>query len=223
MIQCPKCGVANTDGTRFCSNCGTAFAVAQPQMQPKNKSNLKIILIVLGCVIGSCVLCGLVGGIKEAINPSPKTETANQTTTNPPKANGSTTKEVAQTQPPAAPTVNPKDEISPIKWSELDRIYSLRSNSTDMQKEALWKNYKGKRVAWAGTVTEVSKGMLGGLTLQIKMNPETLTSDIILNLKKDQESRAINLTKDSKVSFVGTLSSYGGAILPMSLDDGEIK
>ncbi len=218
MIQCPKCGVANADGTQFCGNCGNVLAVAQPQMQPKNKSNLKIILIVLGCIVGSCVLCGLIGGIKEAISPTPKTETTAQ-----PTANASTTKEVAQTQPAAAPTVNPKDEISPIKWSELDRIYSVRSNSTDMQKEALWKDYKGKRVAWTGTVTEISKGMLGGLTLQIKMNPDTLTSDIILNLKKDQESKAINLTKDSKVSFVGTLSSYGGAILPMSLDDGEIK
>lgn len=218
MIQCPKCGIANANGTRFCSNCGNVFAAAQRQMQPKNKSNLKIVLIVLGCIIGSCVLCGLVGGIKEAINPTPKTETANQSATN-----TTTTKEVTQTKPSAVPTANPKNVISPIKWSDVDKIYNLKSNSTDMQKEALWKDFKGKRVAWSGTVSEVSKGTFGGLTLQIKMNPDTLTSDIILSLKKEEEGRAINLTKDSKVSFVGTLNNYGGAILPMSLDDGEIK
>ena len=48
MVQCPKCGVANADGTQFCSNCGNVFGVTQPQIQPQNKSNLKIILIVLG-------------------------------------------------------------------------------------------------------------------------------------------------------------------------------
>ncbi|MDQ3713861.1 MAG: zinc-ribbon domain-containing protein [Acidobacteriota bacterium] len=216
MIQCPKCGVAIADGTRFCSNCGNVFGVAQPQMPPKNKSNLKTILIVLGCVIGSCVLCGLIGGIKEAINPTPKTEVANQSI-----INTSTTKDMAQTKPSA--TANPKDEISTINWNDLERIYNLKSNSTDMQKEALWKDYKGKRVAWTGTVSEVSKGTFGGLSLQIKMNPDTLTSDILLSLKKEEEGKAMSLTKGSKVSFVGTLNNYGGALLPMSLDDGEIK
>ncbi len=216
MIQCPKCGIANSDGTRFCSNCGNTFGIAQPQMQPKNKSNLKIVLIVLGCIIGSCVLCGLLGGIKEVINPMPKTEVANQ-----PATNTSTTKDTTQTK--ASATANSKDETSTIKWSELDKIYNLKSNSTDMQKEALWKDYKGKRVAWTGTVSEVSKGTFGGLSLQIKMNPDTLTSDILLSLKKEEESKAMSLTKGSKVSFVGTLNNYGGALLPMSLDDGEIK
>ncbi|CAN5129966.1 hypothetical protein BH20ACI1_BH20ACI1_22950 [soil metagenome] len=218
MIQCPKCNMANADGTRFCSNCGNVLAIAQPQMQPKNKSNLKIALIVLGCIIGSCVLCGIVGGIKEAINPTPKSESTNQIT-----ANTSTTKGITQTKPSPISTTNPKDVISPIKWSDVDRIYNLKSNSTDMQKEALWKDFKGKRVAWSGTVTEVSKGAFSGLTLQIKMNPDTLTSDIILTLKKEEEGKAMNLTKDSKVSFVGTLNNYGGAVLPMSLEDGEIK
>ncbi len=218
MIQCRKCGVANTDETRFCSNCGNGLTVAQPQMQTKNKGNMKIILIVLGCLVGICVLCGIIGGIKEVVNPTPETETASQPTTD-----SATAKDVAQTNPSATPIENTKDQITAITWDEVDRIYNVKSNSTDIQKEALWKDFKGKRVAWTGTVSEVSKGALSGLTLQIKMNPDTLTSDIILTLKKEEESEAINLTKDSKVSFVGTLNDYGGAVLPMSLKDGEIK
>jgi hypothetical protein len=69
MIQCPKCGVANAQGTKFCSNCGNTFATNQPQITQKNKSNLKIVLIVLGCILGSCVLCGIVGGILNAVKP----------------------------------------------------------------------------------------------------------------------------------------------------------
>ena len=108
-------------------------------MQPRNKRNLKIIFIVLGCILGSCVLCGLVGVIKEAINPTLKSETVNQ-----PAVNTSTTKEVTQTSPSSMPTTNPKDVISSIERSDVDRIYNLKSNSTDMQKESLWKDFKGK-------------------------------------------------------------------------------
>jgi hypothetical protein len=71
MVQCLKCGEDNAIGTQFCGNCGNIVAVPQPQLIPNNKSNLKIVLIVLGCVFGSCVLCGLIGGIKESINPTP--------------------------------------------------------------------------------------------------------------------------------------------------------
>lgn len=41
--------------------------------------------------------------------------------------------------------------------------------------------------------------------------------------EKGRRKQSYKFTKDSKVSFVGTLNNYGGAILPMSLDDGEIK
>lgn len=157
MIQCPKCGVPNAPGSQFCSRCGNNFTVVQQQIIPKNKSNLKILLIVFGCLIGSCVLCGLIGGFKEVFSPTPKADIANQSATNP---SAKSPPQPAST-PKAGSTTNPKDVISSIKWSDLDRIYNLKSNSTDMQKEALWDNYKGKRVAWSGTVTEVSKGSFG--------------------------------------------------------------
>lgn len=113
--------------------------------------------------------------------------------------------------------------ISPITWGEYDNIYNTKSNSTDMQKDAQWSKFEGKTVAWQGKVEDVSKGTLGGLTLNIKMNPDTLTYDISLSLKSDQESEAMTLKKGEKVSFTGKLKSYGGAILPLTMDEGEIK
>ena len=85
------------------------------------------------------------------------------------------------------------------------------------------KDFQGKRVAWSGEVAEVSNGTFGGLQVSIKMEKATLVSDISLGLKKEYEDAASKLTKGAKIKFVGTLKSYGGAILPAMLSDGELK
>jgi hypothetical protein len=118
---------------------------------------------------------------------------------------------------PAGPT------ISDVKWADYDKIYNTKSKSTDMQKEAEWKNFEGKYVSWQGTVNEVSEGTLTGLTVNIKMNPDSLTSDIILTPKDSQKEKMMSLTKGQKISFTGRLKRAGGAILPLSMDEGEIK
>lgn len=64
MIQCPKCGVANADGTRFCSNCGLSFSQVPPNVPLKKKNSLVGLWVVLG-VLGLCGLCGLIGKIGE--------------------------------------------------------------------------------------------------------------------------------------------------------------
>lgn len=221
MVKCISCGVDNTQGTNYCVGCGKILTTVSPSEVPKKKSSLKIALIVFGCLIGSCVLCGILGGIKESIYPTPKNDSVNSAMPIP-------TKDI--TTPQSIPSVvasmkpeAPEDTISRITWNELDKIYNLKSDSTDLQKQELWKTYKGKKISWKGTVSEVSNGTFGGLVLQVKMNADTLTSDIYLNLNKNEERKARNLTKGVKVSFTGTLSNYGGAILPMTLDDGEIK
>ncbi len=114
-------------------------------------------------------------------------------------------------------------EISSITWASYDKIYGSDAKTTDMQKEQSWKDFQGKRVAWSGEVAEVSNGTFGGLQVSIKMNKTTFVSDISLELKKEFHDAASKLTKGSKISFVGTLKSYGGAILPATLSDGELK
>jgi hypothetical protein len=113
--------------------------------------------------------------------------------------------------------------VSSITWADYDKIYGVKSKTTDMQKEQSWKDFQGKRVAWSGEVAEVSNGTFGGLQVSIKMDKDTLISDINLELKKDYEGAASKLTKGSRLNFVGTMKSYGGAILPATLSDGELK
>ncbi len=113
--------------------------------------------------------------------------------------------------------------VSSITWADYDKIYGVKSKTTDMQKEQSWKDFLGKRVAWSGEVAEVSNGAFGGLQVSIKMDKATLVSDISLELKKEYEDAASKLAKGSKISFAGTLKSYGGTFLPATLSDGELK
>jgi hypothetical protein len=79
----------------------------------------------------------------------------------------------------------PKTEppVSDIDWSTIDSIYNLKYKKTDLQKDERWKEFKGQKVKWTGQVTSVGESF-GSLTLQVKMNPDTWTSDLLINLKE---------------------------------------
>ena len=124
---------------------------------------------------------------------------------------------VAVTSPQSSPQVA---EQSPISWSEIDRIYNIRNEATDLQKREAWKRFEGKKVEWSGTVSEISDGFTG-LTLQVKMNNNTLTSDVLIRLKKSQRDKALQLRQGGYVEFTGRLDDWG-SIMAITIDDGEI-
>ncbi len=124
--------------------------------------------------------------------------------------------------PAASPTQTSSEApISSISWSELDAIYNLKSKNTDLQKNEAWSRYMGKKVSWSGTVSSVSDS-LGSLSLQVKMNPDTWTSDLHITLKDSQKSRALTLKKGDSVTFTGILHNWG-SLMPITLRDGEIR
>lgn len=118
-------------------------------------------------------------------------------------------------------TPKPDPPISDIDWSLINAIYNLKYKKTDLQKDERWKEFKGRKVKWTGEVTSVGESMFGGLELQVKMNPDTWTSDLLIDLKDSQRSRATRLNKGDLVTFTGILDSWG-SILPITLKDGEI-
>lgn len=191
------------------------------QIPPKTTSTSKGLLIVVGviliCVIGSCVLVGILGSLGNKNQTNATVE--NQTNTNSTPIINQPVKTVANK---SNIVPSPSEKVSEIKWDEYDRVYSIHSNSTDLQKESLWSNFKGKYVVWSGEVVEVSDGAISGLSLSIKMNKETLTHDLIVYLKDDQKNTAMSLTKGKKIKFAGKLKSYTGAFLPGTIEEGEI-
>jgi hypothetical protein len=118
-----------------------------------------------------------------------------------------------------APTATP-DIISGVSWQEIDVNYHAGSKLTDLQKDEKWKEFKGKRIKWAGKVSAVSDGW-SGLSLQVKMNKDTFTSDLIVKLRNSEKSKVMKFSVGDRVTFVATLNSWG-TLLPVSLIDGEI-
>lgn len=110
--------------------------------------------------------------------------------------------------------------ISDVTWEEIDRIYNLKNQFTELQKKEHWKNYKGKKVKWSGKVSAVGE-TLGTLTLQVKLNPSTLTSDVLVRLKESERQKAVKLSQGAPVTLVGILDDWG-SIMPVTLDHGEI-
>ena len=128
----------------------------------------------------------------------------------------------AQSAPPSPSVPAPPQDVplSSVTWSEISAIYNLKSQYTDLQKDEYWKQYKGKKVRWSGTASSVSDSF-GSLSLQVKMNPDTFTSDVLVTLKDSQRSKALTIKQGDFVTFTGILDRWG-SILDVSLSDGEI-
>lgn len=224
-MRCSNCNQDTTQQSSFCPNCGASLQASGNRS--KNWSNLKIVLLVLGVVIGSCVFIGVLGMIQNGVNP--REDAASIATDANTNAASSETRKAADSSNDAAdaPTrstaTEPSEpEVSNVTWSEINRIYNLQSNATDAQKSALWDNYKGKVVEWEGEVADIKEGFFSGYTLHIKMNRETLTSDLMIDLDDSQKNKVLSLTKGSRIQFRGKLKTWG-SILPITLEEGEIK
>jgi len=214
LIKCPECSNEVSDKATSCPKCGHPLQAAAPQSpattpltgtaqrrtgyDPKNLSAGYIIFFL---AIG--ILAIIVLAIKNSSSSSDSSSVPSPTVPAPPPS-----------QVSDAPLAN-------IPWSEADAIYNLKSKNTDLQKDEAWKRYKGKKVRWTGTVSSVSDSF-GSLNLQVKMNPDTFTSDLLITLKDSQKSRALSLTKGDSVTFTGILDRWG-SLLPITLREGEIS
>lgn len=110
--------------------------------------------------------------------------------------------------------------VSNLRWVEINSIYNLKSRYSDLQKKEKWKKYKGQKVKWTGWVSSVSD-TFGTLTLQVKMNRSTFTSDVLLRLRDSEKEKALRLNKGNSVTFIGILDDWG-SLMPITLEQVEI-
>jgi hypothetical protein len=113
-----------------------------------------------------------------------------------------------------------KAPVSKLTWEEIDKIYNLSSDYTDLQKTDNWKKYKGKKVKWTGIVTEVSE-TLGMLHLHVKMNDDSMGSDVLVRIKDAERQKAAKLKQGDEVTFIGILENWG-SLMPVTLTNGKI-
>lgn len=148
--------------------------------------------------------------------------------------------------------ITTNNTISSVTWNDYDNLYGTKSTATELEKEEQWERFEGQIVTWLGTVLKVNgietvpavNGIetvndsvteslkangterLDDCSLEIKMNADSLTSDIILKLKENQNLSAILLAsqledKPQNVSFTGKIERANGAFFPLLMDEGE--
>ena len=120
--------------------------------------------------------------------------------------------------PPSPPPVERGPQFT---FEQLNGTFvSPSSDLTDVQKKEAWKTYKGKRVEWHGEVIEI-RNSLGNISIHIRHLPTTPGADVIVNLRKDQSQRAMQVRKGQILTYQGTLSLYG-SLFGLTLEDGVI-
>lgn len=119
----------------------------------------------------------------------------------------------AAQQAPAAvqrqePTV-PKAKFISDSCSAMSRTFGPGSKLSDLQKEELWKKYKGQAFQWDLEITEVSSGVFGGYTVQAKcaQDSPSLIQDIQISYSGDAKNLVMQLQKGSAYTLKGVLTN----------------
>lgn len=76
MTKCPNCRKINQSESFFCSFCGQSVPPQVTKIRNKNTDNIMVIGIVLGSILVSCFLCGIIGNFTK-IKDTSAVQTAN--------------------------------------------------------------------------------------------------------------------------------------------------
>jgi hypothetical protein len=106
--------------------------------------------------------------------------------------------------------------LSSITFPEFDSKFSTYSTTTDIQKQRLLDQYKGKRVRWQGVISDV-----GDDCVFVLHKATTITSDVILRVLKSDQPKLTSLNKGDLLTYEGTIADFG-SILSHDLHDGLI-
>ncbi len=120
-----------------------------------------------------------------------------------------------------APAPKPKAAPSFVKEScyQLSKQFGASSKLSELQKDELWKQYKGKNFKWKLKVTEVSSDMFGGFSVQYKCGgrSDSFVQDIQVKYSDADKGLVMQLQKDSTYEVTGRLKT-SGSLLGMTGD-----
>ena len=87
-------------------------------------------------------------------------------------------------------------EVSKITFNEVHNKFSVESSLTDLQKDELWKEYKGKCVEWKGRLEYLDQGFFGGISVGFKHRNETFTYDVLVSAQKSEKENLMKWKQD---------------------------
>ena len=118
---------------------------------------------------------------------------------------------------------------SSITWEQFLADCGLEAQETNEAKteKSFRVKYKGKTVSWEGVIDSVRENPLGDdFLVGIRMTPTQSIlgrSDLTLSADKGLEETLLNMKKDQKVRFSGTLKTQGGRILDHTIELKSIE
>lgn len=205
LTACPECDAQISNKASRCPKCGYELK------KTKKKTSFFVKLILFLCLVplGVFSILVVVAAVEKHKIKSDATDASWNTSARQEK------------NPESEAEIKQPDPISNITWQEIDKIYSKRSKVTDLQKNEIWKRYKGKRVKWTGKVDDIGTTIFDSIYLNVKMNTISFGSDLHIDLRPEQKEKALKMSKGDEVCIVGTLKNWG-TLMPVDLTDGEI-
>jgi hypothetical protein len=101
----------------------------------------------------------------------------------------------------------------------LARMFGPGSSLSDLQKDELWKTYKGRAFKWGLKITEVSSDTFGGYTVQFKCgrNSPSLIQDIQIKYPDNAKDMVMQFEKGKTYEIKGVLK-FQSPLLGMTAD-----
>ncbi len=115
---------------------------------------------------------------------------------------------------------DPSEEKNIISFESLNKTFGQQSNITQLQKEELWKNYRGKNISWQGIVNYKSLGKNDWNRVGIKHKVGT---NVELRFDEDNKYLLKMIKKEDKITYTGKLAQLFGRNLLCGVEDVKIK
>ncbi len=108
-----------------------------------------------------------------------------------------------------------------LSFPAFDQKFGIYSTLTELQRETAFQQYKDKWIQSKGVIVGVSS--IGGqLSVSVKHQASTLTSDVVLGFKDQDRDKLLKLQQGQILVYRGQIQQYGGAIRPHRLRNGVI-
>lgn len=112
------------------------------------------------------------------------------------------------------------EENNFLSFESLNRIFGEKSHITQLQKEELWENYRGKNVIWQGIVNYKGLSRKDWNRVGIRHNVGT---NVELIFDEDNKYLQKMIKEEDNITYTGKLAQLFGRNLLCSVEDITIK
>ncbi len=124
-----------------------------------------------------------------------------------------------------ATTASQKQYLEEDLASIQHKFTSKQSPLTDLQKEELWKTYKGKLVKGVAYVHSIDKNLFGQYVILADFQPRgqyDIGSDLAIFFKDSEKDKLLRIAKNERIAFEGKLSGYHSLLGNLDIENAVL-